>query len=112
MKTVKSEVREWLDRKYEKNPGLRRRVEELLAEMELEQDLVALREERGLSQSQVARILGVSQPAIAKIESGRTKNLELRTLVGYATALGARLRIEFLRDSAPKVVGLRRAAKA
>jgi hypothetical protein len=35
----------------------------------------------------------VSQPYIAKLESGRVKNLELRTLVRYAAALGGRVRI-------------------
>jgi transcriptional regulator with XRE-family HTH domain len=46
-----------------------------------------------VSERQLARRLGVSQPAIAKIEAGRVKNLELRTLVRFAAALGARIRI-------------------
>jgi DNA-binding XRE family transcriptional regulator len=51
------------------------------SEMEIEQGLVALREERGVSQTALARMIGVSQPAIAKLESGRTRNVELKTLV-------------------------------
>ena len=86
-------VMEWLDGERARDATFRREVEALLAEMELEQDLAALREARRISQAKLARRLGVSQPYIAKLESGRVKNLELRTLVRYATALGGRVRI-------------------
>ena len=92
--TTQSAVMNWIDEQLARDPELRQQVEEMLNEMRIEQDLVALREERGLSQSQLAGILGVSQPAIAKIESGRVKNLELKTLVRYAAALGGRVKIE------------------
>ncbi len=86
-------VMRWAAGQLARDPGLAREVEARLAEMRIEQDLAALREARGISQSQLARMLGVTQPAIAKIESGRAKNLELRTLVRYAAALGARVHI-------------------
>jgi hypothetical protein len=38
----------------------------------------------------------VSQPAIAKLESGTVKNLQLKTLVRVVTALGGRLQVEIL----------------
>lgn len=69
------------------------RVQKRLAELEIEQDLISLREEQGLTQAQLAEIAGVSQPFIAKLESGRAVNLELRTLVRIATALAANLEI-------------------
>jgi predicted XRE-type DNA-binding protein len=77
--------------------ALQERVDALIDRMQVVGELVALREDRGLSQSQVAALLGVSQPAIAKLESGRVRNLELRTLVRYATALGARIVIQIER---------------
>lgn len=83
----------WMDDQLARNPSLARQVEARLAELRIEQDLARLRAERGLSQSQLARRLGVTQPFVAKIESGRAKNLELRTLVRYAAALGAQVRI-------------------
>ena len=58
-------------------------VEEMLAEVRVEQRVVALRTERGISQGELARILGVSQPAAAKPESGRVK------AVGAARQAGA-----------------------
>lgn len=88
-------VMRWVDEQLARDVGLARRVDELLNQMRIEQGLVALRKARGLSQSQLAKILHVSQPRIAKIESGHVNNMELKTLVRYAAALGARVKIEF-----------------
>lgn len=41
--------------------------------MRLEQTVAALRAERGISQRELTRSLGVSQPAVGKLESGRVK---------------------------------------
>jgi transcriptional regulator with XRE-family HTH domain len=71
-----------------------RQVAQVLGELHLAQDLVALREKRGLSQRELAERMGASQPYVAKLESGRVENLGLRTLVKCALALGASLRIE------------------
>ena len=94
----KSELQGWMDRKYAQNRGLKARVETLLNEMELEQDLVALREKRGLSQTAAAKLLGVSQPAVAKLESEKVKNAKISTLARYAAALGGRLKVEIVPD--------------
>lgn len=66
-----------------------RKVQRRLAELSIEQDVITLREGLGLTQSQLAEIAGVSQPYIAKLESGRAVNIELKTLVRVATALDA-----------------------
>lgn len=84
---------EYVERELAHDPALRRDVEETLTEMRLIQDLVALRQQRGLTQVQFAQLLGITQPRIAKLESGTMTNLELRTIVRMATALGARVRV-------------------
>jgi predicted XRE-type DNA-binding protein len=84
----KTAVTEWIDDRLQADPRLAREVDEILSEMRLEQDLAALRERRKLTQRQVAKLLGTSQPYIAKLESGRVKNLGVGTLVKYAQALG------------------------
>ncbi len=94
----RTELRGWIRQQYRADPGLRRRVEELVTEMEIEHGLVALREQRGVSQTALAGMIGVTQPAIAKLESGRSRNVGLKTLVRYAAALGARLRIDVVRE--------------
>jgi len=112
----KTELREWLDREYRKDPDLKRRVDELVNEMEIEQGLVALREARGVSQGALARMMGISQPAIAKLESGRAKNIGIRTLARYVAALRGTLKIGVLPlPSGPRgtrVIALRRQATA
>lgn len=91
-------IQEWMKNELERDAELRREVEEALNRMRIEQDLAMLRERRNLSQHQLANLLGVSQPAVAKLEAGKTKNLELRTIVRYVTALGAKVRVLIVDD--------------
>jgi DNA-binding XRE family transcriptional regulator len=93
-KTKRDDLDAWLDARYRRDPGMRARVEARVAEMALEHDLVALRESAGVSQRTLAKRLGVSQPAIAKLESGKAKNVGVLTLARYAAALGGQVRIE------------------
>jgi predicted XRE-type DNA-binding protein len=78
----------WLDGLIHQSPAFQAQVEEELAAINVAQDLVALRESRGLSQAQLADRLGITQSAIAQLESAQPKNVELRTLVRVETALG------------------------
>ena len=97
---------EWVDGQINGDPQLAQDVDALLNEMKLEQDLVALREKRGLSQRQLAELLGTSQPYVAKLESGRVKNLGVKTLVKCAQALGGSvtIRIEAQRPAVGRKV--------
>ena len=81
----------WLDLLVHHSPEFQAKVEEEMAAINVAQDLVALREARGLSQRQLAEQLGVTQSAIAQLESAEPRNLELLTLVRAATALGGRV---------------------
>jgi transcriptional regulator with XRE-family HTH domain len=85
---------EWIDGQLKADPRLTRKVDDLVNEMKLEQELTGLREKRGLSQRQLAKLLGTSQPYVAKLESGRIKNLGVNTLVKYARALGGSVTIK------------------
>jgi predicted transcriptional regulator len=85
---------DWFDAQLRTDADLNRHVEETLQAMRIEQGLVALREARGVSQIQLAKTLGVSQPAVARLESGKTKNIELRTLVRAVSALGGMVEIK------------------
>lgn len=115
-KRKKTEVMEWLD-SVMADPETARAVEERMAEMRIEQELVALREKNGLSQRDLAERIGTSQPYIAKLESGRVKNLGLKTLAKYAAATGTRLTVRFEptprpRKEAARPVAMIRAHKA
>ena len=54
-----------------------------------------LREERGLTQEQVAKRMGTSQTYIAAIERGR-KNISYSTIARFARACGKRVAITLL----------------
>jgi predicted XRE-type DNA-binding protein len=82
------------------NAAAQRRVDEMLAKILIRNDLIRLREKRGVTQKQLASLMGVSQPLIAQLESTAPRNIELRTLVRAAVALGAEVKVE-LRE-APK----------
>jgi transcriptional regulator with XRE-family HTH domain len=90
----KTTVTDWIDGELKADPRLARQVDEILTEMRVEEDLAALREKRKLTQRQAAKLIGTSQPYIAKLESGRIKNLGLGTLVKYARALGATVSVQ------------------
>ncbi len=92
----------WLDRLVHHSPQFRTRVEEELAAIHVAQDLVQLRKARGLSQRQLAEQLGVTQSAIAQLESAEPRNLELLTLVRAAAALGGCVRVSIQARPAPR----------
>lgn len=92
---AKSDVDRWLGEQYKTEPGLKGRVEAIIEEMRLVEQIVALRKAHGLSQRELAQRVGVRQPVIAKIESGTTTNLELRTIARIAAALRFKVRITF-----------------
>jgi DNA-binding XRE family transcriptional regulator len=101
MEKQRRDAMEWVERLERQDADFKRRVEEELAAMDLEQQLYDLREARGLSQAQLARALGVTQQAIAKAESGGAKNVELRTLIRHVLALGGRLEVRVM-DNTPR----------
>ena len=81
----------WLDRVVRQSSAFEAKVAEELAAINIVQELVVLREARGLSQVQLAGRIGVTRSAIAQLESAQPGNIELRTLVRVAAALGAHL---------------------
>jgi transcriptional regulator with XRE-family HTH domain len=80
--------------------------------MKLEQQIVALREKRGLTQRQLASLLGTSQPYVAKLESGRVKNVGVRTLVKCARVFGVFVSIRMVPADGFTTVGGSRLRKA
>jgi len=80
-----------------KNPldaRARRLVE---ADYQLLDDLVALRTEKKLTQTDVAERMGISQSAVARIEAG-DRDPRLSTLRRYAMAVGALIQHEVTND--------------
>jgi transcriptional regulator with XRE-family HTH domain len=77
-----------------KDPEARRLYREVLDE-ELSWLLGYLREERGLSQKEVAERLGLSRSRVSQLETSAGLSMSLESLARYAQALGLSLRLEF-----------------
>jgi transcriptional regulator with XRE-family HTH domain len=71
--------------------GAPERVEEIANELRLAVALTALRERAGMSQRDVAALLGVSQARVANIEKSR--NVTVEVLEKYVNAVGGELEI-------------------
>jgi predicted transcriptional regulator len=55
--------------------------------------LAEIRESVGMSQTEVARRMGVSQPRISQLEQGDPGQMELGTIRRYIDALGGQMRV-------------------
>jgi len=83
-----------LDRELRKDPEYAAALEELSPYEAIARQLIAFRIEHGLSQTDLAKRCGVSQPAIARLERGEHEP-RLATLRRVAHALDADLVLDF-----------------
>ena len=77
------------------NPNVRWLVEEELKALRVGVQIARLRQQKGLSQTQLAARVGMSSPNISRIEASPSRNLTLGTLVKLARALGHDVQITF-----------------
>ena len=83
-------------------PGVRKAYAELEDEFSLLDELLRARAEAGLTQAEVAASAGTTQSAIARLESAlRRHSPSITTLQKYARALGYRVEVRLVKDTAP-----------
>jgi DNA-binding XRE family transcriptional regulator len=71
------------------NPAVRQAYDAQAPEFELARELIAARMKAGLTQGDVAALMGTTQSVVARIESGRGTP-SMRTVQRFASAVGAR----------------------
>ena len=71
-----------------KNKAFSEEYNSLEEEFELAKEIIKLRIKANMTQSELAKRAGTSQPAIARLESGAYKNLTLSFLRRIGDALG------------------------
>jgi len=91
VRTFKSRLREDL-----KDPEFKALYQEERQALILAMKIAKLREKKGLSQQQLAELMGTSQQAISRIESGDYEGFTLKTIEKIAEATGTRVKIEFV----------------
>ena len=70
-------------------PAVRQAYDAQAPEFELAREMIAARMRAGLTQGDVAALMGTTQSVVARIESGRGTP-SLRTVQRFANAVGAR----------------------
>lgn len=79
-------------------PGVAEVYDELAPAYALRKKLVAIRQQAGLTQEQVAERLHTSKSNISRLESVRSRiSPRLATIEEYAEAIGYELKIDFVR---------------
>ena len=80
-------------------PDVKAEFDRLKPEFAFLDQVLAARKAAGLTQADIARRIGTTQSAIARLESGSGKHLpSLATLHKYASAVGCRVEIRLVKD--------------
>ena len=91
VRSFRSRLREDL-----KDPEFKAQYQEERQALMLAMKISKLREKKGLSQQQMAKLMGTSQQAVSRIESGEYEGFTLKTLEKIAEATGTKVKIEFV----------------
>jgi len=83
------------EKKVLSRPGAAERVSAIEDELRLASGLTALREQAGLTQREMAGLLGISQPRVNAIE--HSSNVTIQVLDQYVAAIGCTLEVSVLK---------------
>jgi ribosome-binding protein aMBF1 (putative translation factor) len=86
--------------RWRKRPTYRKAYDALEDEFALVTEIIQARAAAGLTQEELAKRMGTTQGAIARLESGSTLP-STRTLQRFAKATGHKLKISFVPTNAP-----------
>jgi len=95
-----SNALELLGRLLGDDTELRAMIDEERVNAQVAREIFELRTRRGLSQNDLAALLGVRQSVIARLEDADYEGHSLRMLLRIADALDARLSVRFVPDEA------------
>lgn len=85
--------KKYLEGKLKKNPNLNKVLDDSSRAIKIANQIYSLRKERGLTQEDLARAIGINQSNIARIEDADYSNYTLSTLTKVAAGLSADLNI-------------------
>jgi transcriptional regulator with XRE-family HTH domain len=92
-------------------PAVKKAYDELDEEFAFLDEVLRARAEAGLTQAEVAALIGTTQSAVARLESAELRHSpSIATLQRYARALGYRVQIRLVKDKAASADSGRRPA--
>ena len=95
---IGSRVTEHISAQRAKDPELRAMMDAELARYEVADRLRALRQQKKMTQAEFAKLVGIKQSFLARLESGRQLPT-VRTLQQIAQAAGKKLDVRFVPSS-------------
>ena len=88
---------EILERRYVRNdPEMKRLIQEEFEKLQIAQQIYDLRQEAGLSQEELAALIGTKGSVISRLEDADYKGHSLKMLERIALALGKRVELRFV----------------
>src|SRR5271155_4878271 len=93
-----------MHKRWMKEPKYKKAYDALEDEFVLASAVMDVRNRAGLTQEELARKMGTTQPVVARLESGRSRP-SMRTLQRLAEATGSRLLISFAPRDAKRSAG-------
>jgi len=93
-----------MHKRWMKEPKYKKAYDALEDEFVLASAVMDVRNRAGLTQEELARKMGTTQPVVARLESGRSRP-SMRTLERLADATGSRLLISFEPRDAKRPAG-------
>ena len=79
-----------------KNPEVKAEYDALSSAYEMKRQMIAMRKKAGLTQEQMAELLGTKKSNISRLESVSSENSpRLATVEDYARVLGYAIKVEF-----------------
>lgn len=91
-----TDVLEIIDARYFRTPAARARLQDARASAEVARQIYALRKEAGLTQRELAELVGTRDSVISRLEDDDYRGHSLSMLRRIAAALGKRVEIRFV----------------
>lgn len=102
MKRQKDDLDRYLEKALKRDPSLKVRLKEADRAWDIAFQIYDLRKKAGLTQTELAKLVGTRQSNIARIESADYTGYTLKTLEKVTKALKARLEIKIVPIHSPK----------
>ena len=96
MKRVKDDLDKTIEKALRQDPSLAERLERVDQAWDIAFQIINLREKAGLTQRELADLVGTKQSNIARLESADYTGYTLKTLEKVTKALQARLEIKII----------------
>ena len=87
-----------LDKRRRADPGIddparRAAARDVRNARDIGYHLAQMRKQRGLTQAEVARAMGVSQACVSRMEHGDVEKMQVESVAAYVAAIGGHLRL-------------------